>query len=92
LDLPDVPTKAPVAPDVVTDDANVSAKSKGIALCCANYLFLASIQFQMLDAILDCNYGGTGVDLIVIISNRLRTSIGSSPSNMLVSVKILELG
>lgn len=53
LDLPNVPTKAPVAPDVVTDDANVSAKSKGIALCCANYLFLASIQFQMLDAILD---------------------------------------
>ncbi|KAK9912597.1 hypothetical protein M0R45_036478 [Rubus argutus] len=28
LDLPNVPTKAPVAPDVVTDDAKVSAKTK----------------------------------------------------------------
>lgn len=34
LDLPDVPTKAPVAPEVVVDDASagVSARKKGLSL------------------------------------------------------------
>lgn len=32
LDLPDVPSKAPVVPEVVADDAQVATKRKGLSL------------------------------------------------------------
>jgi hypothetical protein len=45
LDLPDVPTKAPVVHEVVSDDAEVSTKRKGLSLS----LFLSpEVTFALL--------------------------------------------
>lgn len=66
LDLPDVPTKVPVAPDVVTDDAKDSATIKGIILSALQTTYSLLLNFKFLTPFWICSYGGTGAGLICI--------------------------
>lgn len=66
LDLPDVPTKVPVAPDVVTDDAKDSTKSKGIILSSVQTAYSLLLNFKFLTPFWICSYGGTCAGLMCI--------------------------
>lgn len=63
FDLPDVPTKTPVAPDAVADNAEVSLKKKGISLSLSHThthrsTHLIQLNFKCATFFLEHSYGG----------------------------------